>query len=70
MDLRIINKTGAGYSPDMSIDPVIDTGYADSTSDEQQIDLSQTFYMLNCDADAMFEIKYPDRDIRVRSMAR
>ena len=70
MELRIINKTGPGYSQDQSVDPIItDTEYADGVNDKL-IDIVTTKYVLNSDMDAMFEIKDPDSDIKVRSMVR
>ena len=71
MDLRIYNKTGSGYSSDMSVDPIIsDSEYTNQNTDEYLIDIDATGYVLNSDTDAMFEIKNPDADIRVRSMVR
>ena len=72
MDLRIINKVGAGYSSNASVDPVVENSEytAGSNGTEFLIDTNETGYMLNSDTDAMFEIKYPDTDIRVRSMIR
>ena len=70
IDLRIINKTGAKYSQDESIDPIIpsdETEYA-SGEDEEQIDIVNTGYQLNSEMDAMFEIKFPNSDIKVRAM--
>ena len=70
MELRIINKTGAGYSSDLSVDPIVkDPEYANG-EDERQIDINETGYQLNSDVDAMFEIKYPNSDIRVRPMVK
>lgn len=65
--LRIYNKTGAGYSTDMSVDPIIENSEYTS-DDEALIDIDATGYQLNSDMDAMFEIKNPDKDIRVRSI--
>lgn len=71
IELRVFNKTGAGYSTDMSIDPVItDSEFSDAASRDYLIDIRNTGYQLNSDTDAMFEIKYPNSDIRVRSMVR
>jgi len=70
MELRVINKTGPGYSSDMSVDPIdYDSIYADGKEDFL-IDINETGYQLNSDVDAMFEIKYPNADIRVRSMVK
>ena len=68
IELRIINKIGPGYSSDMSIDPVkSDTEYADGEN-EQLIDIASTGYQLNSEMDGMFEIKEPNKDIKVRAM--
>ena len=68
MDLRIINKTGPGYSLDASVDPIDNnTEYADGENDFL-INTKETGYQLNSDMDAMFEIKYPNADIKVRTM--
>ena len=69
MDLRIINKTGPGYSSEQSIDPIVE-GSEYASGNDYLIDLIATGYRLNSDADAMFEIKNPDTDIRVRTMIR
>ena len=68
MSLRIYNEFNPeNYSPDISIDPVIDP---DEDGMRALIDTNYTKYTLNSDVDAMFEIKYPDTDIRVRSIVR
>lgn len=70
MELRVINKTGPGYSSDTCVDPTyFDTEYADGV-DDRLIDINETGYLLNSDTDAMFEIKDPESDIKVRSMVR
>ena len=71
MDLRIFNQFGENYSPDRSIDPVVtDSPFVSDGEAMSQIDIDATSYLLNSDADAMFEIKQPDTDIRIRSMVR
>lgn len=42
----------------------------DSTLGRDRIDLTETNYILNSNVDSMFEIKYPDSDIKVRMMSR
>lgn len=77
MDLRIFNE----FNPDMysmtrSIDPIVNPDnsefISDGEGDEMRslIDTDATKYLLNCDVDAMFEIKNPNIDIRIRSMVR
>ena len=79
MDLRVFNEYGNGYSQSKSIDPVVSevntcgvvNEFAESEDgDRSLIDIDATSYTLNTDADAMFEIKRPDVDIRIRSMVR
>lgn len=75
MDLRIINIFGGSgneeYSLDRSIDPVVfenASPFVTDNDDRKQIDIDATSYILNCDVDSMFEIKYPAKNIRIRSM--
>lgn len=71
MNLRIFNNFGNGYSQTKSIDPIVtDSTFVTDAEDMSQIDIEATTYLLNTDADAMFEIKMPDVDIRIRSMVR
>lgn len=72
MNLRIFNEYGEKYSKDRSIDPVVSDSefITNDRTNVSQIDIDATTYLLNSDADAMFEIKYPDVDIRIRSMVR
>jgi hypothetical protein len=73
MDLRIFNNFSEGYSQSRSIDPVLDSAQSEFVADDEemaQIDIDATKYLLNSDADAMFEIKMPEKDIRIRSMVR
>ena len=69
MELRVFNKLGNGYSYDQSVDPI--DSYSEFSSDESRlIDIKETGYQLNSDTDAMFEIKYPNIDIKVRTMVK
>ena len=69
MELRVFNKIGNGYSYDQSVDPI--DSYSEFSSDESRlIDIKETGYQLNSDTDAMFEIKYPNIDIKVRTMVK
>ena len=73
--LRIYNETGNGYSKDMISQQVVnygDDGEYDYVpdGDRSEIDLDASDYILNSNADEMFEIKYPDNDIRVRVKVR
>lgn len=69
MELRIFNKIGNGYSYDQCVDPIVsDSEY--SSPESKQIDINETGYQLNSDTDAMFEIKLPEVDIKVRTMVK
>lgn len=75
IDLRIYNETGNGYSKDMISQQIVNYGgdgeydYVPD-GDRSEIDLDASDYILNSNADEMFEIKYPDNDIRVRVKVR
>ena len=58
IDLRVYNKVGGNYSTNQISQP-----YIDNTT--RQIDLFNT-YTLFGEPQTMFEIKFPDQDIRVR----
>ncbi len=74
IDLRITNYIGTvnnhTYSNAQTSDYVVPEDAEETSGDGQalQIDLVASKYTLNSDADAMYEIKYPDSDIRVRTM--
>ena len=68
IEMRIYNETGNGYSPTQTAQYVID-GSNDVTT-RKQIDLVSSQYMLNSEPDEMFEIKYPDKDIRIQVIQR
>lgn len=76
IDTRIYNEYGSSYSrvrttqktKDMS-DEVMNDPWNDGETDSNnrvEIDLYDSDYVLLSDADCIFEIKYPERDIRVR----
>ena len=67
IDLRVYNEYGSGYSTTKASQSTVN-GTVNSNS--SQLDLEQSSYVLNSDSDEMFEIKYPDTDIRVRVMLR
>lgn len=75
MDLRVFNNFGDGYSESRSIDPVLSSSESEYSNEHNgentgmaQIDIDATSYVLNSNADAMFEIKSPETDIRIRPM--
>lgn len=62
MDLRVYNEFGNGYSPTRTTQKTISDG-TKATSEE--IDLEESEYILKSDADSMFEIKFPEKDIKI-----
>lgn len=72
IDLRVYNEFGDDYSPIHTSQEIVydDTVNNDKNSDQAQIDLERGDYVLQSDADEMFEIKYPDNDIRIRAKVR
>jgi hypothetical protein len=68
IEMRVYNETGSGYSPTQTAQYTI---YVDSeVSTRKQIDLTASQYVLNSEPDEMFEIKYPDKDIRIQAIQR
>ena len=70
IDLRIYNETGNGYSPTQTTQELVDSGDAGEALTRRQIDLGASQYVLNSEPDEMFEIKYPDKDIRIQVIQR
>ena len=72
IDVRIYNETGNGYSPVKTSQETVDfrktEGESGGDADEthKQIDMVASDYVLISDADCMFEIKYPEKDVKVR----
>lgn len=72
IEIRAYNETGDGYSSTESPQPF--KKYDDSCSSEEEIlpdgrhriDLAASDGILYSDGDTMLEVKYPDKDIRVR----
>lgn len=64
-DLRIYNEYGIGYSSSITEQETVTEDF-DSQSSRSEIDLEVNDYVLKTDSDEMFEIKYPENDIRVR----
>lgn len=67
-DLRIYNEVGGEYSPTATAQGTIDVDGEDVT--RKQIDLVSSMYVLDSEADEMFEIKFPDKDIRIQAIQR
>ena len=68
IEMRIYNETGSGYSPTQTAQYTIDG--SDEVTSRKQIDLAASQYVLNSEPDEMFEIKYPDKDIRIQAIQR
>jgi hypothetical protein len=69
IDTRIFNEFGEGYSNTRTTQATIDDG-ENTRTNSYEFDLIGNQYMLNGEADEMFEIKYPERDIRIKVMQR
>jgi hypothetical protein len=75
MDIRIYNEVGSSYSNTQISQPLVniteESDYKfDEPEDRYQIDLVASDNILSNDADEMFEVKYPEKDIRVRIIER
>lgn len=72
ISLRVYNEHGEGYSPNLIAQETIASDnydgeiyyLGDGTSD--LIDIEATDGILYSDGDSMFEVKYPEKDIRIR----
>jgi len=67
IDLRVYNEYGSAYSSTRTSQPTSDVIIQENRS---QIDLDESDYILSSDADEMFEIKYPESDIRIKAKQR
>lgn len=71
--MRIFNKVGEGYSTDRSTQQLVNISDCDfeeldtydGQTNQNEINLEKSDYMLFSEADSMFEIKYKNRDIEV-----
>ena len=81
IELRVYNEFGENYSKDRATQATVgitseltdEYGYAmnpDETENRAQIDLAASDYVLNSNADTMFEIKYPENDIIISIKSR
>lgn len=69
IDTRIFNEYGNGYSSTITTQATVQNE-EEKNSTSVEIDLVANQYTLNSEADEMFEIKYPERDIRIKVMQR
>lgn len=68
-ETRVYNEFGEGYSSTRTSQPTVPIEYGDLNGQEE-IDLLASDYILNSEPDEMFEIKYPEKDIRIRVKTR
>jgi hypothetical protein len=66
-DIRIYNEFGENYSPVMASQDTVENTV---NKNNAQLDITLTNYILNSDSDELYEIKYPEKDIRCRCMVR
>jgi len=66
IETRVFNEFGDLYSKTISTQ----TTTGDWLSGQAQIDLDANQYILNSEPDEMFEIKYPNKDIRIKLINR
>lgn len=69
IDTRVFNEYGNGYSSTITTQATVENE-EEKNSTSVEIDLVANQYTLNSEADEMFEIKYPERDIRIKVMQR
>lgn len=69
MDIRVFNETGQDYSQTIISQEIKETEDGEET-ESHEVDLYASDYILNSESDEMFEIKYPDKDIRIKVKAR
>lgn len=69
IDTRIFNEFGKEYSDTITTQAIIEDTET-TRMNSYEFDLIANQYMLNGETDEMFEIKYPERDIRIKVMQR
>lgn len=65
IDLRVYNEYGTNYSSTRTSQEIVE-----EYENQSEIDLEASDYILNSEPDEMFEIKYPESDIRLRIKTR
>lgn len=71
IDLRIYNEYGKNYSYVMTPQQIKEyNGYNEKEEGRDEIDLSVSDYILITESDSIFELKYPETDIKVRVKTR
>ena len=64
--MRVFNEYGTGYSGTRTSQTIME----EETEGQSEIDLEANDYILNSEPDEMFELKYPESDIRLRIKTR
>lgn len=71
IDLRVYNEYGKKYSMVMTPQQIKQfDGYGDKEEGRDEIDLSASDYILITESDSIFELKFPETDIKVRVKTR
>ena len=71
IDLRVYNEYGKSYSMVMTPQQIKQfDGYGDKEEGRDEIDLSASDYILITESDSIFELKFPETDIKVRVKTR
>lgn len=71
IDLRVYNEYGKNYSNVMTPQQIKQfNGYGDKEEGRDEIDLSASDYILITESDSIFELKFPETDIKVRVKTR
>nr|DAE44199.1 MAG TPA: baseplate wedge protein [Caudoviricetes sp.] len=65
-DMRVFNEYGTGYSGTRTSQTIME----EETEGQSEMDLEANDYILNSEPDEMFELKYPESDIRLRIKTR
>ena len=68
-DFQVVYRKGKSYANKYLVMYVL-KNEEEKNSTSVEIDLVANQYTLNSEADEMFEIKYPERDIRIKVMQR
>ena len=71
IDLRVYNEYGKNYSMVMTPQQIKQVDeYSDKEEGRDEIDLSASDYILITESDSIFELKFPETDIKVRVKTR
>lgn len=71
IDLRVYNEYGNNYSMVMTPQQIKTTNeYGDKEEGRDEIDLTASDYILITESDSIFELKFPETDIKVRVKTR